>query len=57
MVMCSFQGIEITVFLSDRTASDGQTFAGGGWTAYCVFCERLVDNGVDRTVSNILGAT
>ena len=47
----------ITLFLSDRSDGDDDLFVGQTKLSVGIECSDIPDSGVERTVSNLLGAT
>ena len=46
-----------TVFFSDRATGDDDLFVGQSIRSFDIQCDEIADSGVERTVSNLLGAT
>ena len=55
--LMTFQDLEITVFFSDRQSGDDDVFVGQATRSFSIQCDNIADTGIDRTVSNLLGAT
>ena len=51
-----FQDNTIVAFFSQRSGSV-ETFGSNDYISYEIECADIADSGVDRTVSNLLGAT